>query len=162
MEELFQDFRQFAIEVNDFTQNICAIFRRNSLRNLYLGNIGSYVDRLADIKKFVVKYTQEYLDYSFCISTIQKKYRNYKRRIKKGLTAFKDILVTTESGDNYLIDEFEYIDSVVKQNIQLLKKWEVLKSKDIVKGSESTIMNNEEAVYSDRDFKVRDRGGNRC
>lgn len=155
--KLFYDFREFAIEVNDFTRNIQSVFRRNSLRDIYLGTIGSYVDRLADIKKFVEENTQWSLDYSDCISTVQKKYKNYKRRIKKGLTTFKDILVFTESGDSYLIDEFEYIDSVVKQNIRLLKKWETSKTKDIVKGSESTIMNNEEAVYSDSDFKLRDR-----
>lgn len=139
--ELFQDFRKFAIEVNDFTRNIQSVFSRNSLKDLYLGNIGSYVDRLADIKKFVEENNS--LDYSDCISTVQKEYKNYKRRIKKGLTTFKDILVTTESGGSYLGDEFEYIDSVVKQNIHLLKKWETSTSKDFVKGSESSIMNNE-------------------
>ena len=160
-EFLFQKFRNFAIEINDFTQNIQSIFRRNSLRDLYLGIIGSYVDRLADIRKFVEENTQWSLDYSDCISTVQKKYKNYKKRIKKDLNRFKDILVSTESEDSYLIDEFEYIDSVVKQNIRLLKKWETSTSKDIVKGSESTIMNNEEAVYSDSDFKLRDRKKNK-
>jgi len=155
--KLFYDFRNFVIEVNDFTQNIYSIFRRNSLKDLYLGSIGSYVDRLGDIRKFVEENTQWSLDYSDCIEAVQIKYKAYKRRIKKGLTTFKDILVSTESGDSYLIDEFEYIDSVVKQNIQLLKKWEDLKTKDIVKGSESSIMNNEEAVYCDKDFKLRDR-----
>lgn len=154
--KLFYEFREFAIEVNDFTRNIQSVFRRNSLRDIYLGTIGSYVDRLADIKKFVEENTQWSLDYSDCISTVQKKYRSYKGRIKKDLNRFKDILVSTESEDSYLIDEFEYIDSVVKQNIRLLKKWETSKIK-IVKGSESTIMNNEEAVYSDSDFKLRGR-----
>ena len=101
--------------------------------------------------------SQEYLDYSDCISTVQKKYKNYKRRIKKDLNRFKEEVVYTTSGGSYLGDEFEYIDSVVKQNIRLLKKWETSKTKDIIKGSENTIMNNEEAVYSDSDFKLRDR-----
>ena len=139
-EFLFQKFRNFVIEVNNFTQNIYAVFRRPNLWNLYLGNIGSYVDRLADIKKFIEKYTQESFDYSDCISTVQKIYKNYKRRIKKDLNRFKEVVVYP---GNYLGDEFEYIDSVIKQNIHLLKKWETSTSKDFVKGSESSIMNNE-------------------
>ena len=142
-EFLFQKFRNFVIDVNNFTQNIYAVFRRPNLWNLYLGNIGFYVDKLADIKKFVKLYSQEYLDYSDCISTVQKKYKNYKRRIKKDLNRFKEEVVYTESGGSYLGDEFEYIDSVAKQNIHLLKKWETSTSKDFVKGSESSIMNNE-------------------
>ena len=137
-EFLFQKFKNFVIDLNDFTQNIYAVYRRPDIWNLYY--IGSYVNRLADIKKFVEKYAQESLDYSDCISTVQKKYKNDKRRIKKDLNRFKEVVVYP---GNYLGDEFEYIDSVAKQNIHLLKKWETSTSKDFVEGSESYIMNNE-------------------
>lgn len=147
-EFLFQKFRNFVIDVNNFTQNIYAVFRRPNLCHLYLEEIGFYVDSLVDIKKFIEKYTQkESLDYNSCISTVQKEYKNYKRRIKKDLNRFKKEVVYTESGGSYLGDEFEYIDSVAKQNIHLLKKWETSISKDFVKGSESSIMDNMVRCY---------------
>lgn len=155
--QLFYDFRQFAIDVNDFAQNIYFVFRKNNLSSCWLGTIGLIVDRLADIKEFIHNNSPLSLEYGNCIKELQKKYRSYKRRIKKDLNRFKDIVVYTESNDSYLIDEFEYIDSIVKQNIQLLKKWEYLKNKGIwqIEGSQGTIMNDEEAIYYDDDFKVR-------
>lgn len=58
-------------------------FVAHNLWKLYLGNIGSYVDKLADIKKFVEKYAQESLDYSDCISTVQKNTRMIREESKK-------------------------------------------------------------------------------
>lgn len=155
--QLFYDFRRFAIDVNYFAQNIYFVFRKSSLSTVWLGNIGYIVDRLTSIQNFVKENTQWSLEYQDCIKTVQIKYRSYKRRIKKDLNRFKDMIVYTESNDSYLIDEFEYIDKVVKQNIQLLKKWEYLKSNGIwqIEGSEGTIMNDKEAIYYDDDFKVR-------
>lgn len=155
--QLFYDFRKFAIDVNDFAQNIYMVFRKNNLRNVWLGNIGYIVDRLTSIQNFVKENTRWSLEYKDCIETVQIKYKSYKRRIKKDLNKFKKMVVYTESGNSYLVDEFEYIDSVIKQNIKLLKKWEYLNNKGIwqVEGSEGTIMNDEEAIYYCDDFKVR-------
>ena len=141
--QLFYDFRQFAIDVNDFAQNIYFVFRKNNLSSCWLGTIGLIVDRLADIKEFIHNNSPLSLEYGNCIKELQKKYRSYKRRIKKDLNRFKDIVVYTESNDSYLIDEFEYIDSVVKQNIQLLKKWEYLKNKiENLEETKDTIIEN--------------------
>jgi hypothetical protein len=158
LQKLFYDFRDLVLDLNELLHLLVTLFCKVNVGDIFIGNLGNFVNDLYRMKSLVEKYIELGMDIKDSYRDIDKKFRHFTRQIRKGLGIYRDLLVWTEEGDRPLKGEFEYCEKVGKQNLNVFKKWckgDFIRTFSGIMGTRETIMNDEEAIYMVDDFKLR-------